>query len=135
MGIDWGVKIMIEGIIASQITEHSYVITSGNIRGGQVISNAYVSYSINFGTTILKSGSIRTTNGVVTLTSTEIADFNAAMGIAGGTFTVINSTSADMSSVVLSLTFSTDGYGSTTKSCTAINDPMNDVKNGYLEIP
>ena len=126
---------MIEGIIASQITEHSYIITSGNIQGGQVTANAYVSYSINFGTTILKSGSIRTTNGVVALTSTEIADFNTAMGIAGGTFTVINSTSADMSAVILSLTFSTDGYGSTTKSCTAINDPMTGAENGYLAIP
>lgn len=125
---------MIKGIIASQITEHSYVITSGNIQGGQVISDAYVSYSIKFGTTILKSGSIRKTNGVIALTSTEIADFNAAMGIAGGTFTVINSTSADMSSVRLSLTFS-DGYGSTTKSFTAINDPINGVRNGYLAIP
>lgn len=126
---------MIKGIIASQITEHSYVITSGNIQGGQVTANAYVSYSIKFGTTILKSGSIRTTDGVVALTSTEIADFNAAMGIAGGTFTLlINSTSADMSSVNLSLTFS-DGYDSTTKSCTAINDTMSGVKNCYLAIP
>lgn len=118
------------------VPANAYVITSGYISGGQDIVNQYVSYNIKFGSTTLKSGSIRLQDGNINLTPTDITTFNTAMGTGGGTFTVLDLTDSVGSYTGLTLIFSTNGSGSTTKTAESLNDSFNGNQyNGYLTIP